>query len=110
MAATGYILAFSIVLFRFFFAIRSLFHTIYDPSKPIWQKVTLTGENFWGNLMKFVLDTTMTGLCLVFSRIMIAGTASALVGAFVGLMLSFSVTGAPMYRDYVRNKLQGTGT
>jgi hypothetical protein len=53
-----------------------------------------------------VLDTVMTGLCLVFSRIMIAGTASALVGAFVGLMLSLSVTGAPMYRDFVRRQYQ----
>lgn len=106
MAAYGYILAFGIVLFRFFFTIRSLFHTLYDPSKEWWKKVTLTGENFWGNLAKFLLDTTMTGLCLVFSRIMIAGQASALVGAFVGLMLSFSVTGAPMYRDYVRRQYQ----
>lgn len=108
MAAFGYILAFSIVTFRFAFALRSLFHTIYDPGKPLWRKLTLTGENFWGNFTKFVLDTTMTGLCLVFSRIMIAGTASALVGAFIGLTLSLTVTGAPMYRDYVREQYQGT--
>jgi len=107
MAALGYVLAFSIVMFRFAFALRSLFHTLYDPAKPLWRKMTLTGENFWGNFLKFLLDTTMTGLCLVFSRIMIAGTASALVGAFVGLMLSATVTGAPLYRDFVRRQYQG---
>jgi hypothetical protein len=108
MAAVGYILAFSIVMYRFFYMMRSLFHTIYDPGKPVWRKLTLTGENFWGNATKFLLDTSMTGACLVFSRIMIAGTASALVGAFIGLALSASVTGAPMYRDYVREQYQGT--
>lgn len=106
MAALGYILAFCIVTFRFAFALRSLFHTIYDPEKAWWQKATLTGENFWGNAFKFALDTTMTGTCLVFSRIMIAGTASALVGAVIGLVLSASVTGAPMYRDYVKRQYQ----
>jgi hypothetical protein len=104
MAALGYILAFSIVMFRFAFALRSLFHTIYDPNLATWRKLTLSGKNFWGNATKFVLDTAMTGLCLVFSRIMIAGTASALVGAFVGLALSLSVTGAPLYRDFVRRQ------
>jgi len=37
MAALGYILAFSIVMFRFAFALRSLFHTIYDPNLPTWR-------------------------------------------------------------------------
>lgn len=63
----------------------------------LWPLAPLADGLFWSRVLQFAMDIIMSSLGMMFTRIAIAGTASAPIGALLGLACSFGITGAGAY-------------
>lgn len=104
-AAVAWILVFAVIFFRAGMVVRAWYHMVHSPTLPAWRKVLLLDAPLWTRLFQFILDLVLTLLFGAVIRLMIAGTASAAVGAFVGLSISLGVQGSGGYGRRIKRKL-----
>lgn len=62
-----------------------------------WPLAPLTDGIFWTRVFQFAVDLTLSSLGMMFTRIAIAGRASAPIGALFGLACSAMITGSSWY-------------
>jgi hypothetical protein len=100
-----YVVALAWLGFRAGAAVKAAVDAMLEAQKPdrqwlvqvFWPLAPLFNGLFWSRFIRFGIDATFSLVAAVFTRLSVAGVASAPLGAILGLAISAGLTGTGAY-------------
>lgn len=96
-AIFAYVIALGVLVYRAFMFGKRVIDVWASHNGWFWLLRPLFDGAAWSRLLQLATDITLSSLGMMFCRIAIAGTASAPIGALLGLSTSFLITGGSLY-------------